>query len=90
MVVVMGREILFVSNRGHIYGTGGFWRMEAEPGADAQEIHYEETTWKARPDFSPDGTGWLYSVLFGIGSGTALGDAGGWGGCISAFVWGLG
>jgi len=21
-----GKEILFVSNRGHIYGTGGFWR----------------------------------------------------------------
>jgi hypothetical protein len=32
-----GREILFVSNRGHIYGTGGFWRMSASaaeaPGA---------------------------------------------------------
>ena len=24
-----GSEILFVSNRGHIYGTGGFWRMRA-------------------------------------------------------------
>jgi len=49
------KEILFVSNRGHIYGTGGFWRMKAEPGAEAREIHYEETNWKARPDFSPDG-----------------------------------
>ena len=48
-----GKEILFVSNRGHIYGTGGFWRMKAEPGAEAREIHYEETAWKARPDFSP-------------------------------------
>ena len=38
-----GRELLFVSNRGHIYGTGGFWRMKAEPGAEAREIHYEET-----------------------------------------------
>ena len=27
-----GQEILFVSNRGHIYGTGGFWRMKAETG----------------------------------------------------------
>ncbi|PYX68733.1 MAG: hypothetical protein DMG72_22480, partial [Acidobacteria bacterium] len=50
-----GSELLFVSNRGHIYGTGGFWRMKAEPGAEVREIHYEETTWKARPDFSPDG-----------------------------------
>ena len=60
-----GKEILFVSNRGHIYGTGGFWRMKAEPGAEAREIHYEETTWKARPDFSPDGTKILYSSYLG-------------------------
>jgi TolB protein len=60
-----GKEILFVSNRGHIYGTGGFWRMRAEPGAEAHEIHYEETTWKARPDFSPDGTKILYSSYLG-------------------------
>jgi len=26
-----GAELLFVSNRGHIYGTGGFWRMQAQP-----------------------------------------------------------
>jgi TolB protein len=60
-----GKEILFVSNRGHIYGTGGFWRMKAEAGAEAREIHYEETTWKARPDFSPDGTKILYSSYLG-------------------------
>jgi TolB protein len=60
-----GKDILFVSNRGHIYGTGGFWRMRAEPGAEAHEIHYEETTWKARPDFSPDGTKVLYSSYLG-------------------------
>jgi TolB protein len=60
-----GAEILFVSNRGHIYGTGGFWRMRAEPGDEAREIHYEETTWKARPDFSPDGTKILYSSYLG-------------------------
>ncbi|MBV8514523.1 MAG: CehA/McbA family metallohydrolase [Acidobacteria bacterium] len=60
-----GKEILFVSNRGHIYGTGGFWRMRAEPGAEAHQIHYEETTWKSRPDFSPDGTKILYSSYLG-------------------------
>jgi TolB protein len=60
-----GKEILFVSNRGHIYGTGGFWRMRAEPRAEAHEIHYEETTWKSRPDFSPDGTKILYSSYLG-------------------------
>jgi TolB protein len=60
-----GKEILFVSNRGHIYGTGGFWRMKTEPGAEAREIHYEETTWKARPDFSPEGSRIVYSSYLG-------------------------
>jgi len=60
-----GTEIIFVSNRGHIYGTGGFWRMKAEPGAQAREIHYEETTWRARPDFTPDGKRIVYSSYLG-------------------------
>jgi len=60
-----GQEILFVSNKGHIHGTGGFWRMKAEPGAAAREIHYEETSWKARPEFSPDGSRMVYSSYLG-------------------------
>jgi TolB protein len=60
-----GKEILFVSNCGHIHGSGGFWRMRAEPGAEAREIHYEETNWKARPDFSPDGSRMVYSSYLG-------------------------
>ena len=60
-----GKEILFVSNRGHIHGSGGFWRMRAEPGTEAREIHYEETNWKARPDFSPDGSRMVYSSYLG-------------------------
>lgn len=60
-----GSELMFISNRGHIHGTGGFWRMKAEPGAEAQEIHYEETNWRARPDFSPDGKRMVYASYLG-------------------------
>lgn len=60
-----GSEILFISNRGHIHGTGGFWRIKADPGPEAREIHYEETNWKARPDFSPDGKRIVYASYLG-------------------------
>lgn len=60
-----GQSVVFVSNRGHIYGTGGLWRMAATPGAEATELHYEETSWQARPDFSPDGQRLVYSSYLG-------------------------
>jgi TolB protein len=60
-----GRELIFVSNRGRMYGTGGLWRMETRAGATPREIHYEETTWKARPDWSRDGKRVVYSGYHG-------------------------
>jgi TolB protein len=60
-----GSGIIFISNRGHIYGTGGISRMKAEPGAEPKEIHYEETAWKAHPDFSPDGKRIVYASYAG-------------------------
>jgi TolB protein len=60
-----GKEILFVTNRENIYGTGGFWRMKAERGAEPREIRYEETTWRARPDWASDGKRIIYSSYLG-------------------------
>ena len=67
-----GRSIVYVSNRNHLYGTGGFWRIAADrPAADhggtddAVEIHYEETNWRARPDTSPDGSRLVFSSYLG-------------------------
>ena len=61
-----GSEVVFVSNRERIYGSGGLWRMKVEPGAAPRLIQDEETTWKARPDWAPDGSGRLiYSSYLG-------------------------
>ncbi|HUI62823.1 MAG TPA: CehA/McbA family metallohydrolase [Steroidobacteraceae bacterium] len=60
-----GREILYVSNRNHIYGTGGFWRIAPDSATPAREIHYEETNWRARPDFSPDGSRLVFASYVG-------------------------
>ncbi len=59
-----GRELIVISNRGRIWGSGGFWRLDAE-GEREREIHYEETTWKAKPDWSRDGRRVVYSSYLG-------------------------
>ena len=60
-----GQELLVVSNRGRIWGTGGFWRMKAERGAPLRAIRDEETSWKARPDWSRDGRRVVYASYLG-------------------------
>ena len=59
------KELILVSNRGRVMGTGGFWRMEARAGAPMRELWYEETTWKARPDWARDGKRVVYSGYHG-------------------------
>ena len=60
-----GRELILVSNAGRIWGSGGFWRMAARPGAVPRQIWFEETTWKGRPDWSRDGKRVVYSSYLG-------------------------
>ncbi|MEO8032602.1 MAG: CehA/McbA family metallohydrolase [Gemmatimonadota bacterium] len=50
-----GKELLVVSNRGHIWGTGALWRMKADSGAELTLVHDEETNWRTRPDWARDG-----------------------------------
>jgi TolB protein len=60
-----GRELLVVSNRGQVWGTGGIWRMEPRAGAPMTLVRDEETNWKARPDWARDGKRIVYSSYLG-------------------------
>jgi len=60
-----GRELIVVSNRDHIWGSGGVWRMDANDGRMLSEIRNEETTWRARPDWARDGRRVVYGSYFG-------------------------
>jgi hypothetical protein len=60
-----GSEILLVSNKGKIWGTGGFWRLRAEVAAPMRAVHEEETNWRARPDWSHDGRRVVYASYLG-------------------------
>ncbi len=60
-----GQELLYVSNHGRLWGTGGLFRMRAEPGAPETEVRHEETSWKARPDWARDGKRIVWSSYEG-------------------------
>jgi TolB protein len=60
-----GKELLVISNRGEVWGSGGLWRMEAKPGAAMRQIRNEETNWKAHPDWARDGRRVVYSSYLG-------------------------
>lgn len=60
-----GRELILISNRGHVWGSGGVFRMEARSGAPMREIRNEETAWKTHPDWAPDGKRVVYSSYLG-------------------------
>ena len=60
-----GKEIVFVSNRDVAHGTGDLVRLAADGSSEPRLVHREETSWRARPDTSWDGTRIVYSSYLG-------------------------
>ncbi len=62
-VAPRGMEMIFVSNRGIPLGSGAIWRAPVGPDAmaSATQILREETLYRTRPQWSPDGTRIVYS-----------------------------
>lgn len=64
-----GKELLLVSNRGIPLGSGGIWRVPVEPNVmatpRARLIHKEETLYRTRPQWSPDGKRMIYASHLG-------------------------
>ena len=55
-----GPLIAFVSTRESPLGTGGIWTSNLDTG-ESKLVHWEETVYRARPAFSPDGAELLFS-----------------------------
>jgi len=63
-----GKEILYVSNRGHIYGSGGFWRMRRTEGSTPGLAPAKFITKRQigrPPEFSPEGIRLVYASYLG-------------------------
>jgi len=64
-----GKELVFVSNRGIPLGSGAIWRAPVEADVmnrgRAKIIHKEETLFRTRPHWSPDGKRIVYSSHIG-------------------------
>jgi len=59
-----GKEIYYISNREIAHGTGDLVRVDIETGSHTL-VHHEETSWRTKPDLSPDGTRLVYSSYLG-------------------------
>ncbi len=64
-----GKELLVVSNRWRIWGTGGLWRLPLCPSTCPPDrltaVLDEESTWRMRPDWALDGRRVVYASYLG-------------------------
>jgi Tol biopolymer transport system component len=64
-----GKELIFISDRDIPLGSGGIWRAPVEANVmnsgKAKLIHKEETLYRTRPQWSPDGKRIVYSSYLG-------------------------
>src|SRR5262249_10525793 len=60
-----GRDLIFVSNPEVIHGSGWLYRQPVDLSSAAALLRQEETNWKMRSDWSPDGSRIIYSSYLG-------------------------
>ena len=60
-----GKDLVFVSNHEIGHGTGDIVRKSVDGNDRPRVVQHEETSWKARPDVSPEGTRIVYSSYLG-------------------------
>ncbi len=60
-----GSEILYVGNPEIPYGTGAIWRRPSDGSGEPSLVRMEETSWRARPDWAPDGRRIAYASYLG-------------------------
>ena len=56
-----GKALIYISNPEIDYGSGALYRRPVDLSAPAKLVVKEETAWRARPDWSPDGRRVAYS-----------------------------
>jgi len=59
-----GKKIIFVSNREIAHGTGDIVSINLQT-KEIHAIHHEETSWRTKPEISPDGTRMVYASYLG-------------------------
>jgi len=60
-----GQSLVFVSNPETPYGTGPIWRKRLDSDEPPALVRQEETSWRARPDWAPDGRRIAYASYLG-------------------------